>query len=63
MGGGALLPRPVAKEAEEGMKESFRPVALLPAGEAGFVLITHSWWNERGVVTTMQHQQSFKERF
>lgn len=63
MGGGTLLPRPVAKEAEKGMKESFHPLALLPIREAEFVLLTHTWWNEAGVVTTMQHQRCFKERF
>lgn len=42
MGGGALLPRPVAKEAKKGMKASFHPLALLPIREAEFVLLTHT---------------------
>ena len=56
VGRGALLLRPVAKEAEEGVKESFCSVALLPVHEAGSVLLTHPWWNETVGCDHVQHQ-------
>ena len=56
MGAGALFPRLVAEEVGEEVKVGVCPIGLPPIREAGLVLLTHTWWNERLVVTTMQHQ-------
>lgn len=62
VGGGTLIPRPEAEEAKEEVEESLCPIALLPIREAGLELLSHTWWNEKVAVTTIQHQRCSSRR-